>query len=70
METTVVKVGGMSCQGCVKSVTNVLQALPGVAKAEVSLDRGEARVEFDPAQVDLSAMKGAIEGAGFEAGVA
>ena len=35
METTVLKVGGMSCGGCVKSVTNVLTALPGVAKAEV-----------------------------------
>lgn len=70
METTVMKVGGMSCQGCVKSVTNVLQALPGVAKADVSLERGEARVEFDPARVDHAALKGAIEGAGFEAALA
>lgn len=69
METKVMKVGGMSCQGCVKSVTNVLQALPGVEKAEVSIERGEARVEFDPARVDVAALKGAIEGAGFEAGV-
>ncbi len=70
METTVLKVGGMSCQGCVKSVTNVLQALPGVTTAEVSLERGEARVEFDPARVDLAALKVAVEGAGFEAAAA
>ena len=33
METTTLKVDGMSCGGCVKSVTNVLAALPGVARA-------------------------------------
>lgn len=67
METTVIKVGGMSCQGCVKSVTGVLSALPGVASAEVSLERGEAMVRYDPAQVDMARLKGAIEDAGFDA---
>ena len=49
METTTIKVEGMSCGGCVKSVTNVLGALPGVAKAEVSLEQKQAVVEFDAA---------------------
>lgn len=66
METTIIKVGGMSCGGCVKSVTNVLQALPGVAKAEVSLEKAEARVEHD-ANATRDAMKQAIADAGFEA---
>lgn len=67
MATTVVKVGGMSCQGCVKSVTRVLQDLPGVARAEVSLEKCEASVDYDEALVSPEAMKGAIDGAGFEA---
>ena len=67
METIVLKVGGMSCGGCVKSVTNVLTALPGVGKAEVTLQPGEAKVEFDPAQVTREAMARAIDDAGFEA---
>jgi copper chaperone len=67
METTVLKVSGMSCGGCVKSVTKALTELPGVAKAEVILQPGEARVEFDPAQVTRDAMKQAIDDAGFEA---
>lgn len=67
METTIVKVGGMSCGGCVKSVTGVLEALPGVGKAEVSLEKGEAKVEFDPAQVNRDALLGAVADAGFEA---
>ncbi|HWA12311.1 MAG TPA: heavy-metal-associated domain-containing protein [Burkholderiales bacterium] len=67
METTTLKIGGMTCGGCVRSVTRVLQALPGVARAEVSLENGEARVEFDPARASLAQMKGAIENAGYEA---
>jgi copper chaperone len=67
METTVLKVTGMSCGGCVKSVTKVLTELPGVAKAEVTLTPGAATVDFDPAQVDRAAMAQAIADAGFEA---
>jgi copper chaperone len=67
METTVLKVSGMSCGGCVKSVTKVLTELPGVVKAEVQLSPGEARVEFDPARVTREAMKQAVDDAGFEA---
>lgn len=67
METTTIKVEGMSCGGCVKSVTNVLSALPGVAKAEVSLENKNARVEFEAGRVTREDMKRAIVDAGFEA---
>ena len=67
MDTTTLKVTGMSCGGCVKSVTNVLQGLPGVAKAEVSLERGEAKVDYEAAKVTRAAMAQAIADAGFEA---
>lgn len=66
MESTIVKVGGMSCQGCVKSVTKVLLELPGVGKAEVSLERGEAVIEYDVGKVTRDAIKQAIDAAGFE----
>jgi copper chaperone len=67
METTTIKVDGMSCGGCVKSVTGVLTALEGVAKAEVSLEQKQAVVEFDAAKVTLDQLKAVIEDAGFEA---
>ena len=67
MENTVIKIGGMSCQGCVKNVTGVLQALPGVAGVEVSLDAGQARVAYDAQQVDVARLRAAIEDAGFDA---
>ena len=67
MEDVIIKIGGMSCQGCVKNVTGVLQALPGVAGVEVSLDAGQARVAYDAQQVDVARLRAAIEDAGFDA---
>ena len=67
MENVVIKVGGMSCQGCVKNITGVLVALPGVSAAEVSLEAGEARVSFDPQAVSRATLVEAIEDAGFDA---
>jgi copper chaperone len=67
METTTIKVGGMSCGGCVKSVTGVLAALNGVAKAEVSLEQKQAVVEFDAGKVTRDQLMAVIEDAGFDA---
>lgn len=67
MENTVIKIGGMSCQGCVKNINGVLGGLPGVASAEVSLEAAEAQVAFDPQLVSRAALVAAIEDAGFDA---
>jgi len=67
VDNTTIKVGGMSCQGCVKNVTGVLQALDGVAEVEVSLEAAQARVSFDAGKVDRPALCAAIEDAGFDA---
>lgn len=65
MQDIVIRIQGMTCGGCVASVRRVLGAVPGVAAAEVSLEKGEARVRFDPARADAAALKGAIDAAGF-----
>ena len=67
MDTVVLQVGGMSCGGCVKSVTGVLEALPGVVKAEVSLEKAEAVVSYEPGQATREQMVQVIDDAGFEA---
>ena len=68
METTVIKVGGMTCQGCVRSVTRVLEAVPGVAKVDVSLEKGEAALSYDHAKAGMPQLRQAVEDAGFDAG--
>lgn len=66
MEKIVIGVGGMSCQGCVKNVTGVLLALPGVASVEVSLEAGQASIAYDPDKVARTQFTTAIEDAGFD----
>jgi copper chaperone len=66
METVTMKVEGMTCGGCVASVTRVLKAMPGVADVAVTLQPGAAKVTFDPAQTAQPALRQAVEGAGFD----
>ena len=66
MEKLVVGIDGMSCQGCVKNITGVLTALPGVEQVEVSLEAKNASIVFDPAKVGAAQFRDAIEGAGFD----
>ncbi len=61
----------MTCPGCVRSVKRVLEAVAGVHGAAVSLEQGEAVVDFDPGRattVDLVAdLVNAVEAAGYRA---
>jgi copper chaperone len=67
METVQLKVEGMTCQGCVKSVTRTLSGLPGVEKVDVSLADSRATVTYDPAKAQVADFKRAVEDAGYEA---
>lgn len=67
METITLKIGGMTCGGCVSSVTKVLESLNGVEKAEVSLENASAAVSFDGAKIQAAALIEAVEEAGFDA---
>ena len=66
METARIDVQGMTCGGCVASVTRVLKALPGVASVEVTLDPARATVAYDAARTDVEAIERAIEDAGYD----
>ena len=66
MQTVTLGISGMTCGGCVNSVSKVLKALNGVAKAEVSLEKRSAVVEFDPDKVGIDKLKRSVVEAGFE----
>lgn len=65
---TIIKVKGMTCGGCRQAVEKALKLVPGVACAEVSLEKAEALVEHDPAKASTGDLAAAIEKAGFAAG--
>jgi len=67
MEQVALKVEGMTCQGCARSVKKVLESVEGVQSAEVSLDRSEARVSYDPVRASLERLKAAVVAAGYQA---
>jgi len=66
MEKKILKVEGMSCEHCVKAVTNALSALAGVADIVVSLKDKTASFSYDPALASIEAIKAAITEEGFE----
>ena len=67
MEAVTIKIGGMTCGGCVASVQRVVKAVPGVESVEVSLERGEAVVRYDSGRTKPTAFTAAIIAAGFDA---
>ncbi len=67
MAKTKLKINGMSCQHCVKTVKDALTALEGVQSAKVNLRKGEAVVRFDELYVNPVNLRDAITQAGFEA---
>ena len=66
-QTTTLNINGMTCGGCVKSVTTSLNQVTGVQQADVSLEQNNAVINFDDSQTNETALKQAIEDAGFEA---
>ena len=57
----------MTCEGCVKSVTRTLRAVPGVQNVDVVLEEGKAKVTFDPGKTRIAELKRAVERAGYDA---
>ena len=70
IETLDIPVTGMDCAECTQHVQHAIAALPGVASVNVFLAAEKATVRFDPTLVDLSALRKAVEGAGYAVPVA
>lgn len=63
-EPIVIKVEGMGCQSCVAAVQ---KAVGGVApNASVEVDLGAGQVKVANTELPLSALKAAIEAAGYD----
>ena len=64
---TKLKIDGMSCDHCVRAVSEALRGVPGVETiVEVSLDRGEAILE---GSAETAALIAAVEEEGYRAEV-
>jgi copper chaperone len=64
---TTIKIKGMSCDHCVRSVSKVLNSIEGIKNVKVDLAKGEATfIEEKP--VDVNMIKEQIKKAGYEVG--
>jgi copper chaperone len=66
MQMEIIKIDGMTCMGCVNSVKTVLEKIPGVSSADVSLEQKQVAVAYNPAVTHSAQLEGAIKEAGFE----
>lgn len=66
MATTTIGVQGMTCGGCVNSVTKALNSVAGVEDVKVSLENNQATVNYDDSKTSVEALKEAIEDAGYD----
>ena len=58
-------IGGMRCAACVWLLENHLRRLPGLVRVDVDLAQQRARVEWQPAQLQPSAIAAAIAAIGY-----
>ena len=58
-------VTGMTCDHCVRAVTEEVSKVPGVTEVEVDLPTGRVTVRSDE-QLDDSAVAAAVDEAGYE----
>jgi len=66
MEKSIIKVEGMSCEHCVKSVTKAVSALPGIREVVVNLSVGTVTVEHDSVLSPLEKIMFEIEDLGYD----
>lgn len=65
-ETVVIRIGGMTCATCQKTVTEALHRLDGVVQVSVNLATEKATVRYNSRMVDIAAIKKVVEAAGYE----
>ncbi|MEO8933391.1 MAG: heavy metal translocating P-type ATPase [Xanthomarina sp.] len=59
------KITGMTCNGCRSHVEEILNAVEGVQKAEVNLEKAEAEIEMD-SHIPIEAFKTALKDSNYQ----
>ena len=65
MKKVVIKIGGMGCDHCKKTIEECLNSKDGI-NVKVSLENENAKVEYDSSKDTLDDIKKYIEDIGYE----
>ena len=66
MEKITLKVDGMACEHCARTITNALKTLPGIRSVSVDLKIKTVTAEYDPAHASPEKLKREIEDQGYD----
>ena len=64
-EKAILRIGGMTCVLCEKTITEALSQLDGVVSVSVNLSTEKATVTYNPRMIRLADLKQAVENAGY-----
>ncbi|MBW4425186.1 MAG: heavy metal translocating P-type ATPase [Nostoc desertorum CM1-VF14] len=67
MENATLKLRGMSCASCARSIEDAISSVPGVNECSVNFGAEQATVDYDPRTTDLQAIQDAVDAAGYSA---
>jgi len=67
MEKNTLKIKGMHCESCAKTIEKALSKEKGIFSAKVIFSLEKAIIEYDPGEIGINEIKKVIENAGYEA---
>ncbi len=67
LQKIAVKINGMTCEACQNHVNHAVNELNGIVNIETSYTKGNAIVEFDNTQTNISEIEKAINSTGYTA---
>lgn len=65
METTTIKLQGMSCASCARNVEDAIRAVPGVSESNVNFGAEQATIIYDAKRTNIEQIQHAIVDAGY-----
>ncbi len=67
MANTTLKLRGMSCASCARSIEEAITSVPGVSEGIVNYGAELATIEYDPRKTNIATIQSAVNEAGYSA---
>ncbi|AFZ01555.1 heavy metal translocating P-type ATPase [Calothrix sp. PCC 6303] len=67
MANTTLKLRGMSCASCAKSIEEAISSVPGVSEGIVNYGAELATIEYDPRRTNIATIQSVVNEAGYSA---
>lgn len=67
METTTLKLQGMSCAACAKNIEDAIRSVEGVNECSVNFGAEQATIAYDSRKTNLAEIQQAVDDAGYSA---